>query len=139
MVAEKDAEIGALHARIAELDAALAAKEKTRAELAARASAQAAQLSSLSGDKDIIVSKLTEDLAKVMGELQRVQNQLHKAQDTVAYLDPIARVILELREKQARWDAEHDAITSGAVSVGASPFGKMGALRKLGPRPSVTL
>jgi len=139
VVADKEAEIGGLNARIAELDAALGAKEKARAELAARSVAQAAQLASLTGDKDIIVSKLTEDLAMVMTELQRVQNQLHKAQDTVAYLDPIARVILDLREKQARWDAEHDAISTGAVSVGASPFGKMGALRKLGPRPSLTM
>ena len=31
-------------------------------------------------DKDVLVAKLTDDLGKVMGELQRVQGDLHRAQ-----------------------------------------------------------
>lgn len=139
VVEAKEAEITGLNGKIAELESLLQAKEKARQELQSRVEAQSAQLGSLAGDKDILVNKLTDDLAKVMGELQRVQNQLHKAQDMVAYLEPFARVIIDLREKQRKWDADHDAIASGTAAVGASPFAKLSASRKLGPRPTLTL
>jgi chromosome segregation ATPase len=139
VLSDRDAEITVHKTKIADLEHVVQSKEKSRQELMARLESSSSQLSSLSGDKDIVVTKLTDDLAKVMGELQRVQNQLHKAQDMVAYLDPFARVVIDIREKQRKWDAEHDLISTGASAAGASPFGKLSAGRKLGPRPTLTL
>lgn len=77
-------------------------------------------------------------LLPVRMRLQRVQTQLHKSQDYATYLEAIANPVLELREKQRKWDEEHRAIEAGTSNHLGSPFGKMGAMRKLGPRPTLT-
>ena len=48
------------------------------------------------------LQKLADDLAKIMDEMDNVQGQLHKAQDYVQYLEPPARLIIDIREKQVR-------------------------------------
>ena len=66
--------------------------------------------------------------------MQRVQRQLHKAQDTVTALEPLAQVVIDVRAEQAKWDAAHHEIETSH-----SAFSKIAALRKLGPRPSRVL
>ena len=74
-----------------------------------------------------------------MEELARVEVDLHKAQDMVAWLEPPARLVIDLRERQKAWDEEHAALVArGAVASGMTPF-KSKAARALGPRPSLTL
>jgi len=62
-----------------------------------------------------------------------VQRQLHRTQDAVARLAPAAEPVLELRARQAAWDAAHDAANA------QGPLARLGALSKLGKRPALTL
>ncbi len=67
---------------------------------------------------------------------------MHSAQNYVSSIEPDANIVRELRERQQRWDAEHAAIESGHdlhTGEHISALRKMGALRKLGPRPTLTL
>ena len=68
-----------------------------------------------------------------LAELSRVQKQLHRAQDVVARLEPAALPVLELQQRQREWDEAHAA----AGELGA--FARLGALRKLGARPTLIL
>ncbi len=129
------------------------------------------QLRSARSDDDVVIEKMKDDVAKVMDELQvsrcfgsmmfviahsltfslfvhshsplqRVQADLHSAQNYVSSIEPDANIVRELRERQQRWDAEHAAIESGHdlhTGEHISALRKMGALRKLGPRPTLTL
>lgn len=65
--------------------------------------------------------------------MDRVQKQLHKAQDAVARLEPVAVPVLELRAKQREWDTAHD--DAGKLN----PLARLAALNKLGKRPSLTI
>ncbi len=98
------------------------------------------QLAAVGSDKEVVIAKLSSDVGTVMEELARVQGELHAAQDYIASIQPAADVVLGTRARQAAWDAEHDAIQGGHhPAVGGNPLAKMSALRKLGPRPSITL
>jgi hypothetical protein len=68
-----------------------------------------------------------------MAELDRVQKQLHKAQDRVKVLEELAEPVADLRRKQAAWDAEHTA--AEALSM----IARLAALNKLGKRPTLLL
>lgn len=46
------------------------------------------------------MTKLADDLAKVMEECDTVTMRLHEAQDYVAYLEPPAKLVIGLRERQ---------------------------------------
>lgn len=95
---------------------------------------------------------------QVMDELTRVTHDLHAAQDHVARIQPAADIVFDIRRRQQEWDEAKHAVETGAPlpphlggppadgGAGAhqphhfaSPFAKSGAMRKLGPRPSVTL
>ncbi len=91
------------------------------------------QLTSVSADKDGIISKLTDDLTKCFAELDRVQKQLHRAQDAAARLEPAAAPVLELRARQR----EHDAAVEAASHL--NPLARLSALQRLGKRPTLTL
>lgn len=100
------------------------------------------QVRNARSDTDVVIEKMKDDVAKVMEELTRVQGELHTAQNYIASIEPDAAVVRGIREKQARWDAEHAAIEAGHdLTTGAhiGAFAKLGAQRKLGPRPSLTL
>ena len=89
------------------------------------------------------MGKLTGDLAKVMDECDRVTESLHTAQDYIAHIEPAARLVMDLRARQAQWDAAYKAIDENSGGgIGASGgFGlaKKAAIRKLGARPELTL
>ena len=92
----------------------------------------------------MLVNKLTGDLAKVMDELDSVTDTLHTAQDYIAHIEPAARLVMELRARQAQWDAAHKAIEENATGGGIGASGGFGlakraAMRKLGQRPELTL
>jgi hypothetical protein len=57
--------------------------------------------------------------------------------------EPAAKLVMDIRAKQAAWDKEHQAIDAGAGGGGIHASGaggaKKAALRKLGPRPELTL
>ena len=87
-----------------------------------------------------------------MEELARVEKDLHKAQDLIAYLEPPAKLVIELRERQRAWDeAAAGAGGSGGASGGGgggssggggilTPFTRGStAVRARGPRPTLTL
>ena len=57
-----------------------------------------------------------------------------QAQDLIAYLEPPARLVIELREKQKAWDDAQAALPPAR----GTPF-KSAARRALGARPSLTL
>ena len=65
--------------------------------------------------------------------MDRVTKQLHAAQDRVKVLEPAAEPVLELRRRQAAWDAEHAA--ADALSL----LPKLAAQRRLGARPTLSL
>ena len=58
-----------------------------------------------------------------------------QAQDLIAYLEPPARLVIDVREKQKAWDEAAAALPAART---ATPF-KSAAVRKLGPRPTMTL
>ncbi len=87
----------------------------------------------MAADKDAVIGKLTDDLIKVNAELARVNRQLMKAQDAVALLQPLADPVIALRERQAAWDAEHEACLK------MNALARIAPLRKLGPRPTLTI
>ena len=72
-------------------------------------------------------------LRQCLAELDRVQKQLHRAQDSAAALAVAAEPVLELRRQQAAWDAAHEE--AGRLNA----LARIGALRRLGARPHLTL
>ena len=70
-------------------------------------------------------------LSQVVAELDRTTKNLHRAQDAVARLTPPAEIVLDLRRRQAAWDAEH-----------GGEHGLARMAQRLGggvPRPTLTL
>ena len=39
--------------------------------------------------------------------LQRIQDQLHTSQDYIQYIEPAAKLVMDIRRKQEQWDKEH--------------------------------
>ena len=91
----------------------------------------------------MLVGKLTGDLSKILDESARIQRDLHAAQDYIAGLQPVADIVLGIRARQEAWDRAKRAIETeeahGVAAALASPFHKAQELRKLGPRPTLTL
>ena len=141
---EKDMELEALREAHSQVKKDLQTEVKAKEAALKQVEDLRARLALLNGDKDIIVNKLADDLGKVMEEMQKIQDQLHTAQDTVAYLSPFAQIVIDIREKQLEWDQAYIALVGADPNDPTHPahagtLAKMSATRKLGPRPSITL
>lgn len=116
----------------------LAKEVGLKVEAIAKGESLTAQLKALGEEKDLLVTKLTGDLAKVISELDTVQKDLLTAQDYIAYVEPPANLVINLRKAQHEWDAEHARLAG--TGPGATPSkANAAALKKLGPRPSLVL
>jgi chromosome segregation ATPase len=125
---------------LSETKETLAKEISLKNEAITRGDNLSSQLKSLGEEKDVLVTKLTGDLAKVMEELDTVQEDLHKAQDYISYVEPPAMLVINLRKAQHDWDAEHAKLGGGGGAAGATPSkANAAALKKLGPRPTLTL
>ena len=76
----------AAYTKVQELEANLTEVSAIRTDLARKVDAQSRQIGEQGEEKSVFVEKLTGDLAKVMDELARVERDLYKAQDYIAYV-----------------------------------------------------
>jgi hypothetical protein len=66
--------------------------------------------------------------------MDRVTKQLHAAQDRVKVLEPAAEPVLDLRRRQAAWDAEHAAADALSLLPKLAAQRRLGARARRGPR-----